>query len=74
MISREMARRDGWKIIKTRRTDINKGDDVEVIYRSRLVGKEFNDNKINGSAARTPPLEALRYLVHEAATLEQDQM
>jgi hypothetical protein len=71
VISREVAKRNGWKIIKTRWIDINKGDDVEVIYRSRLVGKEFNDRKVDELFAGTPPLEALRYLVHEAATIEK---
>ena len=36
--------------------------------RSRFVGKEFNDGQMDGLFAATPPLEALRFLVHEAAT------
>ena len=59
------------KIIKTRWIDVNKGDNVEAVYRSRLVGKEFNDKKMDGLFAGTPPLEALRFLVHEAATMDQ---
>jgi hypothetical protein len=31
------------KIIKYRWVDINKGDEVNENYRSRVVGKEFND-------------------------------
>ena len=31
--------RNEWKMIKTRWIDINKGDDVNPVYRSRLVGK-----------------------------------
>ena len=57
--------------MKTRWIDINKGDDENPVYRSRLVGKEFNDGDMDGIFAGTPPLEALRYLVHEAATVEQ---
>ena len=57
------------KIIKTRWIDINKGDDLNPIYRSRLVGKEFNHEAMEGIFAGTPPLEALRSLIHEAATL-----
>ena len=57
-------------MIKSRWTDINKGDDVASLYRSRLVGKEFADKKVEGLFAGTPPLEALRFLVHEAATVE----
>ena len=43
---------------------------MEVSYRSRLVGKEFADKRVDGLFAGTPPLEALRFLVHEAATLD----
>ena len=63
---REEARRNGWKIIKSRWIDVNKGDDISAQYRSRLVGKEFADKRIDGLFAGTPPLEALRFLVHEA--------
>ena len=38
--------------------------------RSRFVGKEFNDGPMSGLFAGTPPLEALRALISEAATLE----
>ena len=48
----------------------NKGDDENPVYRSRLVGKEFNDGSMDGIFAGTPPLEALRYIIHEAATVE----
>ena len=53
--------------------DINKGDDENPVYRSRLVGKEFNDGQMDGLFAATPPLEALRFLVHEAATVRSDE-
>ena len=39
------------------------------VYRSRLVGKEFNNEAMDGIFAGTPPLEALRCLIHEAATV-----
>ena len=45
------------------------GNDETPVYRSRLVGKEFNDGQMDGLFAATPPLEALRFLVHEAATV-----
>ena len=45
-----------------------RGGDENPVYRSRLVGKEFNDGVIGGLFAGTPPLEAFRYLVHVAAT------
>ena len=38
-IPRRQAQARGMKIIKTRWIDINKGDDTNPIYRSRLVGK-----------------------------------
>ena len=68
-IPRHQAVRNGWKIIKTRWIDINKGDDLNPNYRSRLVGKEFNNEQMDGLFAGTPPLEAFRYLIHEAATI-----
>ena len=37
------------------------------------MGKEFADAKIDGLFAGTPPLEALRFLVHEAATVEGEE-
>ena len=70
IVSREEARANGWEIIKTRWIDRNQGDDVAVSYRSRLAGKEFADKRVDGLFAGTPPLEALRFLVHEAATVE----
>ena len=39
------------------------------MYRSRLVGKELNNEQMDGLFAGTPPLEALRFLIHEAATV-----
>ena len=73
IVPREEARRNGWKVIKSRWIDINKGDDVASLYRSRLVGKEFADKKVDGLFAGTPPLEASRFLVHEAATVEGEE-
>ncbi|MDA8583520.1 hypothetical protein N9L68_04785 [bacterium] len=62
-IPRTQAMRNGWRIIKTRLIFINKGDD------DRFVGKEFNNDIMEGLFAGTPPLEAFRYLIHEAATV-----
>jgi hypothetical protein len=69
---RSQAIKEGYKIVKPRCIDVNKGDDLEVIMRSRLVAKEFNNGTVQGLFARTPPLGALRYLAHEAATIEED--
>ena len=61
----------GKKKIKTRWIDIGRGDDDKLVYRSRLVGKEFNNEVMDGIVAGTPPLEAFRYIVHEAATIRK---
>ena len=67
-IPRTEAQRMGCKVIKTKWVDINKGDDAHPVYRSRFVAKEFNTGDVPGLFAGTPPLEAVRYLVHDAAT------
>ena len=58
----------GWEIVKSRWIDINKGDGKSPTYRSRMVGKEFNDSVQEGLFAATPPLEALRLLLSHAAS------
>ena len=66
-----MALARGWKIAKTRWIYINKGyDDEHPMYRSRLVEKEFNAGIMDGIFVGTPPLDALRYIIHEAATVD----
>ena len=37
------------------------------------MGKEFADKRMEGLFAGTPPLEALRFLVREAATVDDYQ-
>ena len=64
------AIRNGWKIIKTRWIDINKGDEQRQNYRSRLVAKEFNNSEEEHLFAATPPLEALKFLLSDVATLK----
>ena len=68
-----VLKKKGWKIIKTRCIDINKGDDANPVHRSRLVGKEFNNEAMDGIFAGIPPLEARRYIVHEAATIRKGE-
>ena len=65
---RKEAQRRGIKVVDVRWIDINKGDLNNPIYRSRLVAKEFNDCKDLSIFAATPPLEAMRLLLSEAAT------
>ena len=57
-------------MIRSRWIDINKGNDDNPNYRSRMVGKEFNDHEIEGLFAATPPLEALRLLLSWVAAGE----
>jgi hypothetical protein len=60
----------GKKPIQVRWIDVNKGDDKNPIYRSRLVAKDFK-NSINLEwYAATPPLETLRTIISLAATKE----
>ena len=69
-IPRWQAKEKGWKIVKPRWIDINKGDDDKPNYRSRMVGKEFNDREVDGLFAATPPLDSLRLLLSWAATVD----
>ena len=59
----------GKKIIKLRWIDVNKMDAQNPLIRSRIVAKEFNDSIDPNLFAATPPIEALRYLVSNAATM-----
>ena len=69
-IPRSEAVSKGIRILKTKRIDINKGDLEHPNYRSRFVAMEFNTHRMNGLFASTPPLEALKLLVSDAATVE----
>ena len=37
------------------------------------MGKEFNTEQMGGLFAGTPPIEALRYLIHEAAAVRSNE-
>ena len=71
-IPRSEALERGLKVIRVRWIDINKGDDSQPVYRSRLVAMEFKntDKSMEDLFAGTPPLEALRMLVSEVATVD----
>ena len=71
-ITRKEAKQRGMKLVRSRRVDINKGDDEKRNYRSREVAQEFNDGSqmVEDLFAGTPPLEAVRMLLSEAATVE----
>ena len=72
-VRRAEVKARGIKVIGARWIDINKGDNVKDNYRSRYVAKEFNDGKDDSLFASTPPLEALRLIISEAATIDYDQ-
>ena len=75
-ITRQEAHQRGLRIIRVRWIDVNKGDQDEPNYRSRLVAMEFkSENKeLEDLFAGTPPLEALKMLVSEAATVKDGSM
>ena len=58
------------KRITVKWLDTNKGDRANPNYRSRLVGREYNDCKDDTLYASTPPLEALRMIVSHASTVD----
>ena len=72
-VSREHQASTGGKIIGVRWVDVSKGDALDVNYRSRLVGREFNIGRDDALYASTPPLEALRLIVSYAATQPSDR-
>ena len=71
-VPRKIAFQRGWKVVKTRWIDVNKGDDKNPMYRSRFVAKEFNDCEAAGMFAATPPLEALKILISDVSTIGKD--
>ena len=54
--------------IRVRWLDINKGDEVNREYRSRLVAMEIKRDKREDLFAATPPLEAKKVLMSMAVT------
>ena len=66
----QWRRQEGLKVLR-RWKDINKRDVEKPSYRSRVVAIEFNTSQMDGLFAATAPLEALRLLVSNAATVEK---
>ena len=63
----EFKRNGRGKLIKGRWIDVNKGDSLKPDIRSRYVGKEFATGVDASLYAGTPPLEALKLIIGEAA-------
>ena len=66
--------RTGKGPVRVKWVDVNKGDEANPEYRSRLVAMEFKRNNDGSSAGQwfsgTPPLEALRFLCSKWASTE----
>ena len=59
---KECINKTGKQPIAVRWIDVNKQDEANPLYRSRLVGKEFNTYNDLSLYAATPPIEALRLM------------
>ena len=64
----ECYRVTGKAPIGTRWVDVNKGDEQDPEYRSRLVAKDLKTNRRDDLFAATPPLEAKQALFSLAVT------
>ena len=68
MPTSECIAKTGKQQIATRWIDVNKQDASNPLYRSRLVGKEVTTYNDMSLYAATPPIEALRLILHHAST------
>ena len=64
----EALSKTGKRPIAVRWVDVNKGDDMDPNYRSRLVAKDFRRKGDPSIFAPIPPLEALRTILMMATT------
>ena len=62
-VPRSKAKQCKAKVITVRWIDINKGDNINENYRSRLVAREIKTNNRPDLFAATPPLEALKVII-----------
>ena len=65
--------RTGKNPIKLRWVDTNKGTDKEPLYRSRLVAMEFKRDSRLDLYAPTPPLEAMKLILSNAASRSEGE-
>ncbi len=73
-VKREVAQQRNKNIIDVRWIDINKGDNDNPNYRSRLVGKEFRQSVQPELFAATPPIESMKILLHIAASTHGNKL
>ena len=71
-LNKECINRTGRQPIAVRWIDVDKQDAANPLYRSRLVGKGFNTHDGISLYAKTAPTEALRLILHLAATNHED--
>ena len=64
----ECVKQTGKQPVDTRWIDINKQDEFNPLYLSRLVGQEFTTSVDSSLHAATPPLESLKTIISIAAT------
>lgn len=69
---RSCVEEENGKLVHVKWIDTNKGDASRPNYRSRLVGRDFNEYKDDALYASTPPLEAMRVILSDAATVDDD--
>ena len=72
-VSRREALARGKQVIQVRWIDINKGDEINEDYRSRLVAKQFRDKASTNVAemfAATPPSDVLKLLASRCVSGE----
>ena len=67
-VPRSVAKGLGIRPISTKWVDVNKGDDDNEKYRSRLVAREFRLPGEDSAFAPTPPLESLRLVMSLAVS------
>ena len=70
-VKRSLVKSTGGRLITVKWLDTNKGDKDNPNYRSRLVGREYNEGRDDTLYASTPPLEALRMIVSTASTVDE---
>ena len=61
----------GRPLIRVRWVDINKGDEMYLKYRSRIVAKEIKIDNRPELFAATPPLEFIEYLISSCASRQR---
>ena len=68
VLKEECYTRTGKAPISVGWIDINKGDQAQPNYRSRMVAREINTHRREDLFAATPPLEALKLILSMATT------